>query len=274
MYGGGTRQPDDQADVGGLGQPPTGTGAQPAQQGATAGRVPEPAIQVDTLAALATLVGVDAAELARTPAGELEELFRVFGVPVVGKVRIRAEVGAWQARATPQTQSIVSAEAMQMALDMDLMDAACKDDVASVERLVAHGANPNTTDNIHKQPVLTRSAYHGCAKAVSTLVRLGADIDAVTSVRPSEGFTALSIAARNGQVECVRALLASGADTTIRNKFTGFESGKTALECAEYCLDLEEQQLSRDGARFSADTVSELSERIARLREVVALLRK
>eukprot|EP01046_Picozoa_sp_COSAG06_P099537 COSAG06_NODE_45655_length_353_cov_0.610236_1_plen_70_part_10 len=44
----------------------------------------------------------------------------------------------------PQTQSTVSAKAMQMALDMDLMEAACKDDVASIERLVAHGANPNT----------------------------------------------------------------------------------------------------------------------------------
>ena len=50
-----------------------------------------PGMSVDTLAGLAGLVGVGASELDGTPAGELEELFEVFGVPALGKVRIRAE---------------------------------------------------------------------------------------------------------------------------------------------------------------------------------------
>ena len=63
---------------------------------------------------------------------------------------------------------------------------------------------------------------------MSALVRLGADLDA----RNSGGRTALMTAALNGQVECARALLAGGADRTLRA--TGdYDTGKTALEIAE-----------------------------------------
>ena len=63
---------------------------------------------------------------------------------------------------------------------------------------------------------------------VSALVRLGADLDA----RDSSGYTALMAAARDGQVECARALLAGEADRTLRA--TGnWHKGKTALQIAE-----------------------------------------
>ena len=63
---------------------------------------------------------------------------------------------------------------------------------------------------------------------MSTLVRLGADPDAR---RDSNGVTALMTAASRGHVECVRALLAGGADRTLRA--TGYCKGKTALEIAK-----------------------------------------
>jgi hypothetical protein len=44
---------------------------------------------MDTLAALAARVGVSQGELSGTPADELEELFEVFEVPTLGKIRER-----------------------------------------------------------------------------------------------------------------------------------------------------------------------------------------
>ena len=74
------------------------------------------------------------------------------------------------------------------------------------------------------------AARKGHAGAVSALVRLGADLDATSSA--GDGWTALMIAANQGKVECARALLAGGADRTLRS--TGrLDKGKTALEIAE-----------------------------------------
>ena len=73
-----------------------------------------------------------------------------------------------------------------------------------------------------------KAGFEGHAGAVSALVRLGADLDATNIL----GQTALMRAARNGRVECARALLAGGADRTLRAT-GGNWKGKTALEIAE-----------------------------------------
>ena len=75
---------------------------------------------------------------------------------------------------------------------------------------------------------IARAALNGHAGAVSALVRLGADLDATDS----NGWTALMTAAQYGEVECARALLAGGADRTLRAT-GGPSEGKTALEIAD-----------------------------------------
>ena len=74
-----------------------------------------------------------------------------------------------------------------------------------------------------------RAAINGHAGAVSALARLGADLDARED---SVGFTALMGAAYHGKVECARALLAGGADRTLRAT-GGAWKGETALQLAE-----------------------------------------
>ena len=49
---------------------------------------------VDTLAALEAKAELPPGALSGTPADELEEIFEIFGVPTLGKIRIRAELKA------------------------------------------------------------------------------------------------------------------------------------------------------------------------------------
>ena len=80
------------------------------------------------------------------------------------------------------------------------------------------------------------AARNGHAGAVSALVRLGADLDARAG-----DWTALMQAACFGHVECARALLAGGADRTLRRP-----DGKTALELAEWAGKAEVAALLRE----------------------------
>ena len=113
-------------------------------------------------------------------------------------------------------------------LDEQFFDAAAKGDAAAIERLAAEGASPDAKDGSGFPAVYVAAAY-GHAGAVSALVRLGADLDARFG---SDGKTALMSAALDGNVECARALLAGGADRTLRA--TGWpHEGQTALEIAE-----------------------------------------
>ena len=122
-------------------------------------------------------------------------------------------------------QPALSAEA-QAALDGQLYDAAKEGDAAAIERLAAQGASPNAKQR--GKPAVVRAALNGHAGAVSALVRLGGDLDARMD---GSGWTALMMAARMGKVECVRALLAGGADRTLRAT-RGRYRGKTALAIA------------------------------------------
>ena len=86
----------------------------------------------------------------------------------------------------------------------------------------------------------------------------GADLDAR---HPVHGTTALMVAARDGQVECVRALLAGGADRTLRGT-GGIREGQTALEIAEE---------KKKKASWESD--QEFATKQKRCAEVAALLR-
>ncbi len=114
----------------------------------------------------------------------------------------------------------------QAALDERLHDAARNGDAAAIERLAAEGASPDAKK--YAEPAVYRAAINGHAGAVSALARLGADLDA----RVRDGKTALMAAAFYGKVECARALLAGGADRTLRATGDGHR-GKTALDLAE-----------------------------------------
>ena len=75
-------------------------------------------------------------------------------------------------------------------------------------------------------------------------MRLGADLDVRVGI---ESRTALMAAAQFGRVECARALLAGGADPTLRerNRETGAR-GRTALEIAEFYDQPEVEALLRE----------------------------
>ena len=125
------------------------------------------------------------------------------------------------------TRGALGAEA-QATLDGQLHGAVGDDDVAAIERLAAEGASPDAKDE-GGTPAVVRAVDNGHAGAVSALARLGADLDAR---EPDYGMAALMGAAIMGKVECARALLAGGADRTLRA--TGdWDGGKTALNLAE-----------------------------------------
>jgi hypothetical protein len=72
------------------------------------------------------------------------------------------------------------------------------------------------------------AALEGEADLVRKIINAGADINAATELRGSEGTTALMWAAMYGRTEVCKVLLELGADTTLREK-----GGKTAIELAE-----------------------------------------
>ena len=106
-------------------------------------------------------------------------------------------------------------------------------EAAGVRALLARGANVNTTEPAHDQTALMWAAAQAHPEAVDALLRNGADVRArsrsyiqtVTSEVtqragreelnydvPRGGSTALLFAARSGDVESARLLIAAGAD--------------------------------------------------------------
>jgi Ankyrin repeats (3 copies) len=97
-------------------------------------------------------------------------------------------------------------------------DAAYHDDVATIGRLVA--ADPGVVDRVcGRMPNLIATlGQHGHTAAVPLLISLGFDVNAYLgefiSVNPPLG-TALHYAARAGDTDLARLLLAHGADPDI-----------------------------------------------------------
>ncbi|MEO8465671.1 MAG: ankyrin repeat domain-containing protein, partial [Gammaproteobacteria bacterium] len=107
-----------------------------------------------------------------------------------------------------------------------LMVVARSGNVAAAEKLIAHKADVNARETWREQTALMWAAAQNQPAMVALLVKHGADVDARSAVnqwprqvtgeprrmyRPFGGLTPLSFAAREGCVECARALVEGGA---------------------------------------------------------------
>ena len=101
-----------------------------------------------------------------------------------------------------------------------LMTAARTGVVEPVRLLLDAGADANATESLKGQTALMWAAAENHAATIDTLVEAGADSNARSRPSPDLsrhepgdlGFTALLFAARAGQLDAVRALLAAGVD--------------------------------------------------------------
>ena len=108
-----------------------------------------------------------------------------------------------------------------------LMAAARSGSMPAVRLLLARGANVNAAESFQKTTALMWAAAEGHAEVVSLLLEAGADPNVqarVTSLtdrhnadHPTGGFTALMLAARNGDEKTVRRLVAGGANVNLTN---------------------------------------------------------
>jgi ankyrin repeat protein len=92
-----------------------------------------------------------------------------------------------------------------------LVFATVKDDAASIQRLLAAGANPNVALRSGATPLVVALQYRHTAAALR-LIEAGADI----GVRDRSGNTMLHLSAQVGDLTLVKALLAKGADPNAR----------------------------------------------------------
>jgi ankyrin repeat protein len=90
---------------------------------------------------------------------------------------------------------------------LKLISAAANGDVAEVDRLIAHGADPNSHTKL--EFALGEAAFAGHLDVVQILIAHGANVEFSSS---DLGFTALKIAAAGGRTEIVSYLLGHGAD--------------------------------------------------------------
>jgi ankyrin repeat protein len=111
---------------------------------------------------------------------------------------------------------ITSAAAAQTPLH----DAAARDDLAAVNRLLKAGANPNATTRVDGVTPLSLAAVNGDAELIQALLAAGADANAALL----DGTTPLMTAASSGSVAALRALLDHGADINAKESH-----GQTAL---------------------------------------------
>jgi ankyrin repeat protein len=111
-----------------------------------------------------------------------------------------------------------------------LMVVARSGNTAAAEALIEHGANVDARERWREQTALMWAAAQNQAAMVRLLIERGADVDARSVVnawprqvtgeprrmyRPFGGLTPLMFAAREGCLECARALVAAGADLDL-----------------------------------------------------------
>lgn len=127
-------------------------------------------------------------------------------------------------------------------INEDLVDAAFnyRDDL--VEKMLAAGANPDSVNEIGLSAVV-ECAYNGSDKALKMLLDAGANPDFLGDPEKAGetygmGATPLIVAAGEGEVSCLKLLIAAGADLNHQ-----MDTGDTALIAAikarnGYCASL------------------------------------
>jgi FOG: Ankyrin repeat len=98
-------------------------------------------------------------------------------------------------------------------IDQQLLDAARKGDLATVEKLASQGANINYTDPWGNYAMFS-AAWEGNTEALDLYYKLGASID-------QEDSNLLCNAAYNGQTQSVKWFLGKGADPNFIFTNTG-----------------------------------------------------
>jgi ankyrin repeat protein len=176
--------------------------------------------------------GVHPANL-RTAAGlgRADLVEALAGTPEAGAQRgfYRPHSGfpAWQPSDDPQE-----------ALDESLSWAARNDRADVLEPLVALGARLEA--DVYRGSALTWAAACGRVAAIERLIALGADPNGRSTFGGpdhSEGSTPLHLAAGGGHEDAVRALLAGGADASLRDALHGGTPGDWAENA---CADKED----------------------------------
>ncbi len=105
-----------------------------------------------------------------------------------------------------------------------LIAASAKGRRVAVKILLGAKANPNITDNYGLTALIYAALYPENIGLVLDLIEGGANVN----IRSKRGYTALTNATENGDINAVNALLNAGADVDIKG-----EDGKTALEIAK-----------------------------------------
>ena len=104
-----------------------------------------------------------------------------------------------------------------------LIGAARTGDVAAIQSLIAHGADPGERGGVNGWPPLMHAVHKNQIASVAALLDAGAD----PNERATGGSTALLMAAGYGATDIVRLLLAHGADPRIKD-----HSGRSPLAMA------------------------------------------
>ena len=138
--------------------------------------------------------------------------------------RLAAQAGAQRGFYRPHSgfPAWRAAAERQEVLDESLSWAARNDRVEALDVLVARGASVEA--DVYRGSALAWAAACGRTASIRRLVALGADPDQRTTFGgPShgEGATALHLAAQNGDLAAIRALLDAGADVSIEDALHG-----------------------------------------------------
>jgi ankyrin repeat protein len=134
--------------------------------------------------------------------------------------RLAAEAGAHRAYYRPHSgfPSWQPSDDPQEVLDEALAWAARNDRVDALDVLVARGARLEA--DVYRGTALTWAAAIGRTAAIRRLTALGADPNGRSTFggpTHGDGVTALHLAAQNGHLEAIEALLDAGADPTLQD---------------------------------------------------------